>query len=98
MRLTAHTYPRDGARAPALGNLLLARLHTGAPLEVSGAGGGRLCYRVVRRVQVPARDSLSGFYSTTGPARLAILVCSGTRRGPGDWTHRTIWYAVPDPT
>ena len=97
VRLTAHTYPRDGSRAPALGNLLLARLHPGAPLEVSGASGERLCYRVARRVQVPVRASLSGFYSTTGPARLAILVCSGKRRGPGDWTHRTIWYAVPDP-
>ena len=35
VRLTAHTYPRDGSAAPALGNLLLARLRTGAPLEVS---------------------------------------------------------------
>jgi len=99
VRLTAHTYPRDhpreGAKAPALGNLLLSRLGTGARLEVAGAGGERLCYRVMRRQQVRASASASGYYSTTGKPRLAILVCSGKRRGPGDWTHRTIWYAEP---
>ena len=95
VRLTAHTYPRDGSTIPALGNLLLARLSRGAQLEVSGAGGERLCYRVTRRRQVPAAASLSGYYSTTGPPRLAILVCSGLRRGPGDWSRRTVWYAEP---
>ena len=89
VRLTAHTYPRDGSHGSALGNLLLARLRTGAQLEVSGAGGERLCYRVTRRVEVSANASLSGYYATTGPPRLAILVCSGKRRGPGDWSHRT---------
>jgi hypothetical protein len=38
---------------------------------------------------------LRGYYSSTGPSRLAILVCSGRRRGPGDWSHRTIWFAKP---
>lgn len=95
VRLTAHTYPRGGFQTPALGNLLLTRLRTGARLVVSGADGERLCYRVARRAQVPAHASLSGFYTTTGAPRLAILVCSGKRRGPGDWTHRTVWYAVP---
>jgi hypothetical protein len=95
VRLTAHTYPRAGSRQPALGNLLLARLRTGAHLTVTGRGGEQLCYRVSRRQQVRATDSLAGYYDTTGAPRLAILVCSGTRRGPGDWTHRTIWYATP---
>ena len=101
VRLTAHTYPRhrpsDRGRdgAPALGNLLLARLRIGAQLDVTGANGDRLCYRVTRRQQVRATASLSGYYDTTGSPRLAILVCSGTRRGPGDWTHRTIWWAQP---
>lgn len=97
VRLTAHTYPRDGSHGPALGNRLLARLRPGASLEVSGAGGKRLCYRVTRRVTVAAGASLSGYYATTGRPRLAILVCSGKRRGPGDWSHRTIWYAEPTP-
>ncbi|MGF9759199.1 class F sortase [Microvirga sp. 0TCS3.31] len=96
VRLTAHTYPRRGAtEPPALGNLLLDRLRSGALVAVSGADSARLCYRVQRRVQVRAGASLSGYYDTTGPHRLAILVCSGARRGPGTWTHRTIWYAAP---
>lgn len=95
VRLTAHTYPRDGSHGSALGNVLLARLRPGASLDVSGRHGERLCYRVTRRIQVPANASLSGFYATTGSPRLAILVCSGIRRGPGDWSHRTIWYAEP---
>ena len=97
VRLTAHTYPRDGSHGPALGNILLDRFHTGARLEVSGSHGERLCYRVVRQVDVRAERSLSRYYSSTGPSRLAILVCSGKRRGPGDWSHRTIWYAEPIP-
>ncbi len=95
VRLTAHTYPATGPQAPALGNLLLKRLRTGAEIEVSGAGGETLCYRVTRRQQVRATQSFSGYYDTIGRPQLAILVCSGKRRGPGDWTHRTIWYATP---
>lgn len=98
VRLTAHTYPWDGSHGSALGNLLLTRLRTGARLEVTGSQGERLCYRVTRRVQVRASASLSGYYATTGRPRLAILVCSGKRLGPGDWSHRTIWYTVPEPT
>lgn len=94
VRLTAHTYPGAGTKAPALGNLLLARLRPGALLKLAG-GGERLCYRVTRRQRVRATDSVPGYYDTTGAPRLAILVCSGKRRGPGDWTHRTIWYAEP---
>ena len=97
VRLTAHTYPRDGSHGSALGNLLLTRLRTGAELRVSGSEGEQLCYRVVRQVRVRAENSLPGFYSSTGPSRLAILVCSGIRRGPGDWSHRTVWYAEPTP-
>ena len=95
VRLNAHTYPQDGSRGAALGNVLLDRLQTGAGLEVSGSNGERLCYQVVRKVEVRAERSLPSYYSTTGPSRLAILVCSGRRRGPGDWSHRTIWYAEP---
>ena len=98
VRLTAHTYPRrplHHGRAPALGNLLLAHLRPGARIVVRGPDGARLCYRVTRRQQVRADASLSGYYDTSGDPRLAILVCSGTRRGPGDWSHRTIWWARP---
>ncbi len=95
VRMTAHTYPRVAGRFPALGNLLLARLHPGARLVVSGAGGERLCYRVTRRRTIRSTATSDDFYDTTGAPRLAILVCSGTRRGPGDWSHRTIWWAEP---
>jgi len=26
---------------------------------------------------------------------VVIVVCSGERLGPGDWTHRTLWFASP---
>lgn len=95
VRLNAHTYPRSAGSA--LGNRLLAHLRTGTRLVVSGARGERLCYRVSRRVSVRAEGSFAQYYSSTGRPRVAILVCSGKRRGPGDWSHRTIWYAVPTP-
>lgn len=95
VRLTAHTYPWSGRHGYALGNRLLQRLRVGGRIVLTGRDGQRTCYAVSRRQQVRASSSMSGYYSSTGPSRLAILVCSGTRRGPGDWSHRTIWYAVP---
>uniref|UniRef100_UPI003CED7F35 class F sortase n=1 Tax=Nocardioides sp. LHG3406-4 TaxID=2804575 RepID=UPI003CED7F35 len=93
IRLAAHTYPSFAGTA--LGNRLLARLRPGAQITVTGAGGEVLCYRVSRREIVRADNTTADYYSTTGRSRLAILVCSGIRRGPGNWSHRTIWYAVP---
>jgi hypothetical protein len=93
--LNAHTYPWDGSYGSALGNRLLKRLRVGARIVVFGPDGERLCYRVVRRDRVRAEKAIPDYYSSTGRSRLAILVCSGKRRGPGDWSHRTIWYAVP---
>lgn len=93
VRLNAHTYPRFAGLA--LGNRLLARLRVGARIVVTGAGSARLCYRVIRRVQKRAGASFADYYAMSGPPRLAILVCSGRRRGPGDWSHRTVWFAEP---
>lgn len=93
VRLTAHTYPAWAGKA--LGNRLLQRLRKGAVIVVAGPGGERLCYRVTQRRSVRATRSVPAYYDSSGPARLAILVCSGTRRGPGDWTRRTIWFAAP---
>jgi hypothetical protein len=86
--INAHTWP-DGS---ALGNRLLATLHRGDPVYVRGARA-RLCYRVTERVEVRAEDGLPRYYDTKGPPRLAILVCSGQRLGPGIWTKRTVWFA-----
>lgn len=93
VRLNAHTYPRFAGLA--LGNRLLARLRLGAQIVVSGPGSARLCYRVIRRVKKRAGGSFADYYAMSGPPRLAILVCSGRRRGPGDWSHRTVWFAEP---
>jgi hypothetical protein len=88
--LNAHTWP-DGS---ALGNRLLAGLHTGDLIAVDG-GGQRLCYRVTQRVEVPASADMPSYFATEGPPQLAIVVCSGRRFGPGDWENRTIWFASP---
>ena len=95
VNLDAHTWP-DGT---ALGNALLRGLHTGGVLALKGAGEHVQCYRVVDELEVridavPLRV-LDRVYATSGAARLTIIVCSGTRLGPGKWTHRTLWYADP---
>jgi len=86
--VNAHTYP-DGS---ALGNLLLDGLEDGDVLVVRGEGQTQ-CYAVEREFEVRADDRESGYEDPRGPARLAILACSGTRTGPGEWSHRTIWFA-----
>jgi hypothetical protein len=88
--LNAHTYP-DGS---ALGNKLLAKLDKGDEIVVKGVGG-QLCYEVNDRVEVSAYDRGKRYYAKTGKPQIAIIVCSGKRLGPGNWTERTIWYASP---
>jgi hypothetical protein len=89
--LNAHTWP-DGT---ALGNHLLAGLHKGGRIIVHGAGSKELCYKVTEQVEVLASVGLPRYYDTKGPPQLAILVCSGQRLGPGEWTKRTVWFASP---
>lgn len=88
--LNAHTWP-DGS---ALGNRLLSALERGDRIVVQGAGA-ELCYRVTERVEVLAERGLPRYYATDGPPRLAIVVCSGRRLGPGVWEKRTVWFAAP---
>jgi hypothetical protein len=92
-RLTAHTYPKSAGLA--LGNRLLARLHRGSILVLAGAGGRVACYHVTKTMSVRATRTVPAYYANSGAPRLAILVCSGVRRGPGNWTKRTIWFAKP---
>lgn len=91
VKLNAHTYP-DGS---AMGNRLLRQLFRKQRIVVLGANGKRLCYRVTRRIKVSGDRPYHPYYATKGKPQLAILVCSGRRRGPGNWSHRTIWYAKP---
>ena len=88
--LNAHVWP-DGS---AVGNRMLAKLHKGDRVVVFGKYL-KLCYRVVKRVTVLASVGLPGYYTKTGPPRLAFVTCSGKRLGPGRWTKRTVWYAAP---
>ena len=88
--VNTHTWP-DGS---ALGNRLLAALHTGDRLVVRGKNV-RLCYEVTERIEVPADTLMPRYYRKDGPPQLAILVCSGKRLGPGIWTKRTVWFATP---
>jgi hypothetical protein len=88
--LNAHTWP-DGS---ALGNKLLAKLQKGDQIVVHGVLG-QLRYQVNDRVEVPADNNGKRYFATSGQPQIAIVVCSGKRLGPGDWTMRTIWYASP---
>lgn len=88
----AHTWP--WWLAPAYGNLMLKGLHKGGTIVLKGAGVTQ-CYRVTKRVEVPADGRYPGFYDRTGRPQIAIIVCSGVRAGPGDWLSRTIWFASP---
>jgi sortase family protein len=88
--LNAHTWP-DGS---ALGNELLRELKVGKRIIVRN-GDVELCYRVDKKIEVLASDGYPPYYDKEGPHQVALLVCSGRRLGPGNWTHRTIWFASP---
>lgn len=96
--LNAHTWP-DGT---ALGNHLLDHLQVGGRIIVQGrsADGHRqtLCYQVTKRDVIVASDGSYEYYERNGPPQLALIVCSPPRLGPGNWLHRTIWYASPAPS
>lgn len=89
--LNTHTWP-NGA---AMGNRLLEGLQVGDDLRLEGADGAFACYRVGERVEVRVEDGYPGWSADDGPPRVVIVVCSGERRGPGDWSHRTLWFADP---
>ncbi|KRB73012.1 hypothetical protein ASE01_19740 [Nocardioides sp. Root190] len=88
--LNTHTWP-DGS---AMGNRLLAELEVGDELRL-GRPGKVACYRVSERREVRVEDGAPGWSAKDGPPEVVIVVCSGQRRGPGDWSHRTLWFAEP---
>jgi hypothetical protein len=93
--LNAHTW-HDGT---ALGNKLLDGLQVGGRIIVHGKSADgqaqTLCYQVTKRDVVVAADGSFEYYVRNGPPQLALIVCSPPRLGPGNWLHRTIWYASP---
>lgn len=88
--LNAHTWP-DGS---AVGNTMLDKLDEGEGIVLRG-GSSTMCYSVTKRVEVLAKDGYSPYYDREGSPQVALIVCSGERTGPGEWTHRTIWFAEP---
>jgi hypothetical protein len=93
--LNAHTWPDDSA----LGNKLLDGLEVGGRIVVHGkSANGQAqtqCYQVTKRQVIVASDGSYEYYAKDGPPQLALIVCSPPRLGPGNWLHRTIWYASP---
>jgi len=93
--INAHTWP-DGT---ALGNHLLDGLQVGGRIVVHGTSADgkpqTLCYQVTKRDVIVASDGSFEYYERNGPPQIALIVCSPPRLGPGNWLHRTIWYASP---
>lgn len=87
--LNTHTWPGG----TAMGNRLLDGLQVGDELRLAGEDGAFACYRVGERVEVPVAEGYPGWSAKDGPPQVVIVVCSGQRLGPGDWTHRTLWFA-----
>lgn len=89
--LSGHTWP-DGS---ALGNAMLAKLWTGNGIVLRNDQGAAACYRVNRRKTYPRDEVPSTAFRTYGDEQVVIVACSGKRLGPGNWTHRTLWFATP---
>ena len=89
--LNAHTWPNGSA----MGNRLLAGLRLNGRIVLRGAHGQLACYRVTQRTEVRAEEGYPGWQAADGPSAVVIVVCSGVRRGPRDWSHRTLWFAEP---
>ena len=89
--LNTHTWP-DGS---SLGNRFLDQLQEGDRFVLRN-GEVQLCYRVTERTEVSIENPpLDRVYDDEGPPQAVMIVCSGTRLGPGQWTHRTLWFATP---
>lgn len=90
--LSGHTWP-DGS---ALGNALLRNLREGHRIALIGNDGKRACYKITERAQYAVRDVPNNkAFRYWGREQVVIVTCSGKRLGPGNWSHRTIWYGVP---
>lgn len=87
----AHTWP-DGS---ALGNQMLSNLHKGDTVVLADGHGRQVCYRIVSRTQYPrSRVPMNAIVNGSGKGQtLSMVVCSGRRLGPGNWTDRTVWVA-----
>ncbi len=89
--LNAHTWPNGSA----LGNSMLRKMRKGSVIWLQGDARAA-CYKVVKKATYPRNKApLKKILGAWGKPRLTITVCSGKRLGARNWTHRTVWYAVP---
>jgi hypothetical protein len=90
--LSGHAWP-DGS---ALGNAMVRDLQVGHHVKLRGKKGQRACYEITERASYRANKvPLRKVFRPRASERLVIVTCSGRRLGPGHWTRRTVWYAVP---
>jgi hypothetical protein len=91
--MNAHVWP-DGS---SVGSHLNDTFKRGKLVKVLGAKGQVQCYQLTKRiVKRPSRKLAKQYYGDINSKhRLAILTCSGVRRGPGDWSLRSVWLAKP---
>ncbi len=91
--LNAHVWT-DGS---GIGDELNTSLKRKMILKVRGAAGQVQCYQVKKRKIGPNGKRLAKIYygNATSKPRLAIVTCTGVRRGPGDWSKRSVWLAKP---
>lgn len=88
--LNTHTWDNGAAQ----GNKLIAHLELGGRI-ILGNEDRVACFEVTSTAKVRAEIGFPDYYDEDGPPQVAIVVCSGTRVGPGEWTHRSLWFAEP---
>jgi hypothetical protein len=91
--LTTHAWPDFSA----LGNVMTARFDVGQVVILSN-GRTHLCYRVTKKIHAAVgwlEHHIDLYDDPHAAAQVAIVTCSGTRLGPGNWDHREIWLAAP---
>ena len=80
--------------ALSLGNLMLRKLSVNDIVIFSAGDGQRLCLRMYERteVKVEAYPEKRVFNVTRTPQEYVFDICSGVRRGPGDWSKATLMF------
>ena len=80
--------------APSLGNTMLRELSVGDFVVLADDAGNRVCLQLDERIEVPVEDYPDDrvFNVTRAPQQYVFDVCSGVRRGPGDWSTATLFF------
>jgi hypothetical protein len=86
------------SRTAGIGTLaVLPALESGEPIEVRGADGHTVRYRVVARRQFHKADLPGEVFAQDGPARLVLITCGGPfDRKRRSYEDNVVVYALPD--